>query len=164
MNDSFRYWQGKKSEHAGAVSNLSLTLAIGSIGFALTLFEKGSSLSVNPWSPIGFILALVALLLSTAFAFLGMASRLEDFGATAQAARLRDSMNHDEARLAEERAIAREAGTRTKLYLTLQLVSFVCGIALLAWVVVSANEEKLFGPRPKHVASRVTVVGHIAMA
>jgi len=139
MNDAFRYWQGKKIEHAGSVSNLTLTLAIGAIAFGLTMLEKKASVFAGCWSPIIFIASLFLLLLSAAFAFMGMASRLEDFAASAQAARLRDGEDRDEARLAEERAVARYAGKRTKAYLTCQLISFILGVAFLASAVVVAN-------------------------
>ena len=73
MNDSFRYWQGKKIEHAGAVSNLTLTFAIGAIGFGLTLLEKKPAAA--SWSPAVFIVSLSFLLLSAAFAFMGTCRR-----------------------------------------------------------------------------------------
>lgn len=125
MNESFRYWQGRKIEHASSVSNLTLTLAIGAIGFGLTLLEKKPADAT--WSPCVFIASMFLLLLSAAFAIMGMVSRLEDLGATAQAARLREGQNRDEARLVEEREIARYAGERTKAYLVCQMITFVVG-------------------------------------
>src|SRR5258708_26045545 len=91
MEGSFVRWQAITIAQLGFTSNLILTLAVGALGFALTLV-KDADVIASCWARCLLVLSIVGLLISLALGIWCALNRLADFRMTAQIARGREKL------------------------------------------------------------------------
>ena len=135
---SFVRWQSIRITQFGHVTNLILTFATASLGFALTLL-KDSRIGYISCSFCIWVLAVVTLLGSIAVGIWCSINRLHDFRETAQIARKREEMEATgalaptemEARLEYQRKLSKERGELTWVLFYWQIGTFGVGTLFL---------------------------------
>lgn len=134
VEGSFIRWQSNRITQFGHVTNLILTLATASLGFALTLLKDPR---IGRLSCL-WLLAVVTLLGSIAVGIWCSINRLDDFRETAKIAGERERMeegnftrNEIDARLEHLREANRRQGERTWTLFYWQIGTFGAGIMFL---------------------------------
>lgn len=138
---SFIRWQATTITQLTYSVNLILGLAIGSLGFQVTILLKDT---FNPiaWQKCAFSISIFLLLLSVALGIWCVINRLRNFRATSKAARMREEGKPSED-IQPYRDLYKKLGEKTWVLFWWQVGTFGSGILFTILSVSASMGQKL---------------------
>ena len=140
---SFVRWQAITIAQLGFTSNLIITLATATLGFALSLV-KDADITASCWATCLLALSIVGLLISLALGIWCALNRLADFRMTAQIARRREKLPTMSSEQDNADREVKKLGNRTWTLFYWQVGTFGAGILALIGSFFAAYHARLF--------------------
>ncbi len=129
--EKFTRWQQRTIEQLGFSINLILTLALGTLGYTLAIYDKANAACLRKCT---FVVACILLFLAVLFGIVASLTRLYDFRLTAQTNR-----EADETECKRLRRITDRLGRCTWFFFLAEVVTFAIGVSAAAVLTVGAK-------------------------
>jgi small-conductance mechanosensitive channel len=146
---SFVRWQSTTITQLTYSVNLFLGLAIGALGFQVTILLNEKFNPVG-WQKCAFSVSMFLLLLSIALGIWCIINRLRDFRATAKAARMREEEKPNED-IQPYRDLYKNLGKKTWILFRWQVGTFGIGIFFSIVGVWASMSQKLLCFHPETI-------------